>query len=502
MVSLAGAVGLLTSCGVRKGTPDWVPHDAAVVRCTIAGPNLRLPKLFDEIPTPAVPTGLLARNMDPIALDDLGYERDRPVCASLQTPSAQELDHAAKAIAELDEIRSVVSKSLRELGRCRCTYARALDATGLVPGCLEKPTDPSCEVEADEIEAMRTILEPLENKLARTEVPRVHWRLSGRTDRVGRFVAKRNELIARHPGGSEVYVPNAPLPPKQGARLVRALLDVEGVVAVVRQDSGRALLVVRELDDELILDHFAYPDFGGRPPTSVHALLPYFDDLQASRYREALAPPATPRQLLLKAKKGYLIELDRAALERIDRAAIIAAEFAQLPYDESREVRELPPLLVDRVALQVPYGTDGEVLKAKLRLTEDGRRWLDAVKGMKMSQSLITLGQLEQPPRFEAARPRSEDMFLLRGQPIEGLLFAGPTALPQVLAAVEIAAPGSVRGKTDDWKVELPSGFMPGEFPTRQGLALLRERLSLRPHELEGERVDKGRALLLELAPE
>src|SRR5690606_32475359 len=65
-------LAVVSGCGVGKGTPEWIGSNAAVVRCTVAGPNLELPRLFDELPSPALPTGLYARTMDPIALDQLG----------------------------------------------------------------------------------------------------------------------------------------------------------------------------------------------------------------------------------------------------------------------------------------------------------------------------------------------------------------------------------------------------------------------------------------------
>ena len=486
-------------CGVRKGAPEWIPNDAAVIRCTVSGPNLQLPKLLDELPTPKIPTGLLARSMDPIALDQLGFERDRPVCASLVSPPASEIERASEAIAELEEVRREVGRKVRELGSCRCTYAAAIDASGLVSGCVTQATDPNCVAQSDKVRELATILEPLYDQLGRTEVPRIHWRLAGRNDRPGRFAVLHDRLISRHPGGSEVFLAKTPLPPRHGTKLIAKLLTLEGVVAVVRQDSGRALLIVRELDAQLILDHFAYPDWGTHVPAHIYALLPYLDDAQIPRYLEALTAPSDPRKTMLAPTKGYLIELDHAGLERVDQATLVAANFAQFQYDEARERRVLPTALVDRIAVQVPFGTEGTALHLRLRLTEDGRRWLDGVDGLELRDALSTLAQLEHEPSFQAARTGTEDLFLLRGRSIEQLLFAGPSALPQVLAAIEAASPGSLEGEADDFEVALPSGSLPGGFPSRPGSALIRERLSLYPHTLEGRRVDRGRVLALEL---
>jgi hypothetical protein len=503
-VALSVLVGA-SGCGVRKGEPDWIGDDAAVVRCTVAGPNLSLPRLFDQIPSPAPPTGLYARVMDPIALDELGYQRDRVVCASLQAPDAAQLDRAEVAIAELHELRRGLVQSTRALGGCRCHYADRLDARALVPGCYNAPTRRDCDSDSEALEALREQLAPLRAKLAEVEVPRTHWRLSGRTDRLGRFVARHDRLIARHSGGSEVFLAKTPLPPQPGTRLIAGLLAVEGVVAVVRQDGGRGLLVVRELDDALILDHFADPDWyaagirRGVDP-ELHALLGHIEDAQLPRYRAALAPPSERRKLLLDPRKGYTVELDHAALERVDRAILIAAAYAQLDYDQDQELRELPPLVVDRIGFQVLYGSEGEALRARLRLTDEGRQWLASVAKQSPVSAAATLSAIDVTPSFAAGTPGFASLFLLRGQPIEQALFAGPPGVPKLLVAIGSTTPAAIDGVVGEFEVELPTGPLPGQFGTRRGLAELRERISVAGHRVDVELVDGGGTLALELS--
>ncbi|PRP92071.1 hypothetical protein ENSA5_51650 [Enhygromyxa salina] len=497
---------LLGGCGVRKGAPDWIGSDAAVVRCTVSGPNLELPQLFDAIPSVAVPTGFYARTMDPMALDSLGFERDRVVCATLQAPDAAELDAAATAIDELHEVRNELSRQAHKLGKCVCAYADALDSRTLVPDCADRPTRLNCELEPEAVEALATLLAPLNAKLETTEVPRIHWRLFGRTDRPGRFVARYEELLSRHPSGSEVFVPRTPLPPTPGSKLLAGLLALDDVVAVVRQDGGRALLVVREIDDDLVLDHFAYPDWHGAGARGVDvelsSLLLHLDDAQLARYREALEPPAQARAPMFTPREGYMVELDRAGLERVDRALLLAAHFAGQRYDEARETRVLPPLLVDRFAHQVPYGTEGKALRVRARLTEQGRQWIGETEKVAAFEALPSLGQLDFKPQWQPAVEEGvARLFVLRGQPTERLLFAGASALPDVLAAIETSAPGSIDGDIDDFEVAVPSGPLPGEFESRPGSETLREWLSLTPHELGVELVDGGQIIELELEP-
>jgi len=498
-------LALSSACGVRNGAPEWIGDDAAVVRCTVSGPTLALPRLFSDLPSPALPTGLYARTMDPIALDQLGFERDRVVCATLQAPAEAELERAQLSIAKLHAARRELLKSTRKLGGCRCAYADALNLRALVPGCAERPTQLSCALEPDALDQLRGLLAPFEATLAATEIPRTHWRLSGRTDRHGRFVARNDLLLGRHLGGSEVFVAKTPLPPQRGMTLIAGLLALEHVVAVVRQDGGRALLVVREIGDELVLDHFAYADWQALTPSRVdpelYALLPHLDDAQLGRYRAALERPSERRELLMKPRKGYMVELDHAGLERVDRAMLVAAEFARLPYDEANERRELPALVVDRVAYQIPYGTEGRALAARMRLSEDGRRWLAAVAGQPAIEALASLGREDVAPVFEAAEPGFGPGFVLRGQPIEQLLFAGPSGLPKVLVAIEGPAPGAIAGTIEDFEVQLPTGPLPGGFPSRAGIAELRERVSISAYSLKVELGDRGRVVSLKLSP-
>src|SRR5690606_35593416 len=155
-------LAMLSACGVRKGAPDWIGSDVAVVRCTVSGPNLALPRLFDDLPSAPIPTGLYARSMDPIALDQLGFERDRVVCATLQAPETAELERAHEQIAKVREQRRALLKSTRKLGGCRCAYADALDVRALVPGCADKPTRLSCTLDPKELDQLRRSLAPLE----------------------------------------------------------------------------------------------------------------------------------------------------------------------------------------------------------------------------------------------------------------------------------------------------------------------------------------------------
>ena len=53
LVSLVLLAPAVCSCGVRKGAPDWIGSDAAVVRCTVLGPQPLAPAPVRRAPQPS-----------------------------------------------------------------------------------------------------------------------------------------------------------------------------------------------------------------------------------------------------------------------------------------------------------------------------------------------------------------------------------------------------------------------------------------------------------------
>src|SRR5690606_40446482 len=98
-----------------------------MVRCTTAGRD-RMPPVLLDLPLPSVPTGLLARQLDPMALDDMGFEREQPVCAALLEPSGDTIDAARQGVTTLLDAHARAGAQARaSLGRCTCEVARAAD---------------------------------------------------------------------------------------------------------------------------------------------------------------------------------------------------------------------------------------------------------------------------------------------------------------------------------------------------------------------------------------
>lgn len=470
-------------CGLGKDATRWISDDAAVVRCTVAGSAYRLPDLAVELPAPSTPTGLYARVLDPMALDDLGYTRDATVCASLVAPSEVTLSEAKAGLEKVIAARAELDLEARKLGPCACEVARAIGKHDLLASCVGKPWERHCIAKEFEKQDMEKLVAPLETALGEATVPRLHWRLAGPSDRPARFLARSGELLPRHSGGSKIYQRGEPVPERLNHVLISSLLEEDGVIAVVRQDSGTALLVMRIVNGQLVLDHFRYP----KVDESMLALLPHVDNAQVDDYRAALAAPAATRKLALDPKDGTLVELDRAALERVDEGLVLSSVLAKA-YSTEREQRSLPPVVFDRVTFQVPFGEQGETARAVLRLSEEGRTW---VSGMGEDLIVNALDTVQVSALEPALAPGGRDPgFLSRGRSPDRIWFAGAHQFVEIVRAIEYAAAGSIRGSGAQWTLTIPSGPLPGEFfDTPEELKRLRERLSKRRHEL-GVQID------------
>jgi hypothetical protein len=465
-----------------------------MVQCVISGKNHRQSALVTELPVPAPPTGLYGRQLDPFALDDLGYQRDSAVCATLETPDEEEIAQARKSMDVLGRVRAAANKEAAIEGRCICQTLQELDSDDLIPLCVGRPTRMDCEVSEESIARAKEIITPVERALAEAHVPHVHWRLVGVADRPDRFAAWKSEIIKLHPGGSEVYVRGAPIVGRGNHELLEALFEIEEVQVVVRQDSGRALLVIRQMSrGQLVLDHFSYPRLGN----NFQPIVSHLDNRQIQRYKLALERPAEQRKLLFDPSEGTIFEFDRSALDRLDRSLVEATVLEASRYSEAREVREVAPVLVDRMALQIPIGHDGEVLRAKLEFTTAGEAWLAKFGQEDLFANLHVLLDLDVEPTFTLGG--KDPGFVLRGSPLEQSLFGGVNAMPALMEALDGAMAGSLDGTTKEWTLDIPAGPLPGELDTRPGLQRLRERLSKTPHRLSGKM--SGPTLELELRP-
>lgn len=485
----------LAIAGCSAKVPEaWISERAAVIRCTSAGKERMPPVLVDQW-GPSVPTGLYARAMDPLALSELGFQRDALACATFEAPTEAEIEDVRTSVAALSETYEDASReAIRAAGRCTCDTAEGLGLRDLIASCSERSTREDCEAGYREAE-LRTALAPLLAALEQTRLPLLHWRLAGETDREGWFLENLSELLSRHEGGSTVYRVGEAVPARGNFELIRGLLEEDDVVAVVRQDAGTALLVVREKGDMLVLDHFSYPAVSNRN----RPLLAFLDNANLSEYVDRLKAPSSTRKPDLDPTRGNLVEVDRALLEEVDRMIAFGLPLAGATYDPSAEKREGPDPMIDRVTVLAPFGNDGEVLVARLKLSGAGTQWAQTLTDAISTPTLEELSLSGEGPSFVAGAP-IEVPFVLRGTTTESFLFLGLHRFADWMARVEMNHPSTIQGNSVEWSFELPTADLALGRPDAP-LPRLREQLAGSPYRAEAHFEPARDVMRVELRP-
>ncbi len=489
----------LGACGGGELATRWVPHDAALVRCTTAG-RTRMPPVLLDLPLPKVPTGLLARQLDPMALNDMGYERDQPVCAALLRPSEPSLARARADITGLVEsYQQTGARARASMGRCACDVARVAGVAELLTMCRDEPHRPSCQPRPDQLTQIQEVVSPLREALANTPVPRLHWRVAGRSDRPGWMVKRLVELLPRHTGGATVFQPGQVVPSRHNHVLIRRLLGAPGVRGVLRLDGGRAVLVIRERDDALVLDLLVFTPVDPR----LVPLLPFIDEGRAEAVVDSLEPPGrrwTPRVPL---NQGNLVALERTGLRAVDRLLLTMAPLAG---DQAAptDLPEAEEPLVEEVTMQAKFGAQGKVLSARLDLSPAGQQWAQSLPDLLLAPNLEVLGfPLETRPDAEGERAPKTRSLLTHGTPTATLILDGLPRMASLMRALEMAHPGSVGGRLDAWELTMPAGAVGpgGTVPPPTELRAWSERLATEPYRLKMTLDPRREVLELTLEP-
>lgn len=401
-----------------------------------------MPPVLLDLPAPEPPTGLYARVLDPMALDDLGFERDAVACAML-LPTEPDTDATVEALfsARAKAGRAAVSAG----GFCACEAASELEARALLPQCSDRPTRSRCKVE-ELLPAVEAALEPVYAALAQARPPLVHWRLVGKSDRPGWFVRQQALLAERHDGGSSIFVRGQAVPRRGNGALLKALLAEDDVVAVARQNSGLGLLVVREVGKTLVLDHFSYPAVSGQ----AVPVIPYIDNAAIGRYRSLLAKPTQTRKLRLDPSKGNMVEVDFSHLETLDDALSSGATLAGV---RPAGARIVPDRRVELVAAQAPFGKQGQQLDARIELTSVGAQWAELLT---TSDLLPGLSSLELADVEALPEAQSELPLWVAGTALERNVVFGLEQVPSFMDDVESRYPGAVGGTGRAWNFTMP----------------------------------------------
>jgi hypothetical protein len=268
---------------------------------------------------------------------------------------------------------------------------------------------------------------------------------------------------------------------RENGPLIQQLFQVDGVTAIVRQDSGRALLIIRESRGDLILDHFSYP--APIPIGIVHLL----DNNNYDEYARRLAKPGSTRSPLLDVTKGNIVEFDWQLVDAVDQMAEVAGLLMDTPYDPEQETLVDPEPYVDRVAYQAPFGREGEALMVKAQLTELGTKWAQGTVGAVLSPTMIELGLTPQePPSFTPPSPDTSKQisYVGRGTQVQFAGVHGLRMAPEVFAAIERTHPGTIQGKGDEWAMEIPKADLTGAVGPGGPFSGLREMFTRKPYKV------------------
>lgn len=495
-VGLVVLVGLgLSGCRSGRVDGDLFPESTAVVRCTKSGRLRETPRDWLAFPVPRPPTGMFARAMDPAALDELGFQRDASVCAALEAPSSDEVEVVASSLGALDEALARADMELRARSGCGCVEARRQSADHLFASC-RRVRRRDCPDDAALTADVAEMVTDLRGKIADVSLPKRHWRLFGTADRPDRIAVRFPDVVGMYEGGSELFVPGQEPGGGRSDELVAALLAEPEVVAVIRQDGGTAMLVVRSHRGQLVLDHFAYDRLSDRYGRLVSELDRAHIDWHRARLE--LGSGGGRPEFHFSPSDGSFMGVYGEPLAQVDAMVEAAARMQGLRYDRSQEISKRPPVLVDRVEISLPGSADGGSFEAWVHLTAEGVEVVDAATEDQLSVQFGDLAFDDQQPIFEPDEPLD---FVGRGQPVERTLLDGIHGFFSVLETVERAQPGAVVGNLDELTVNFPSGPLPGELETRPGLQSLRELLSKQRHVLTARRAGAAFEISVRAAP-
>ena len=414
---------IVAGCSGAKDPMPWIADDAAVVQCTTSG-RTRMPPVLLRLPYPPAPTGLYARGLDPMALVDMGFERDKPACAALLPLDDDEVRDAAARLPLLTAIAHATSTDIVRSVPCACETADAIGVRDLVVACATIPSR-NCAPNQARTEKLQALLVPLVDAMQSTPVPRLHWRLVGPTDRPTWFAERIDELLGRHAGGSTVYLAGEAIPARDNFALLRRLLEHDHVVGVVRQDNGKAFTVARVIDGMQVLDHFALPPLDNE----LAPLRSQLDNTHVDDIIAALDKPVRPYRPLRSPDDGNFSELDVAGLERVDAMLVAASSLSGAPYVEADEERDEPDRYVERVTVQAPFGQEGRALRVAAQLSEDGKLWATAMRDEPLGSDVSVLDLSGDTPHFKPA-VTPPPPFVLRGTPRTGSSCTACTACP------------------------------------------------------------------------
>ena len=435
------------------------------------------------LPLPEIPEGTLTNDLEPWTLSELGFLEGDVVCAGWIAPADLRIRRERE---DAQRVQAAVA-AFNQLARgCGCTAAQRLGMVADAPNCLRGRSIRECDPDPTLQQELFNAHEKMTAELADFTPVRRHWRVAGPLGRTGRF-----EYILEFEGaklsiGGDAYTTSGRKPDPLVNPLVHHLMGLPDVVAVVRYDTGRALLVARELEQLLVLDYFEHT----APPEIWNGR---WDELDASRpdaLDELLALPeldAIERAPI----GGPAVTWRVAAGVALDTQAQAARALQSPVYDLEAEIYDPGPIPFAeiRASSVAPDEAGGQpTLQIRALLSPEGHAWLDPVVAGGLAGAINPL--LEDASDYTFTPAPRPPTYAFRGQAWERGIVVGARRFPLLLGALFDADANAVKGSLGAGaEIRLPQGPLPegkqGALETLAGLAPLRTALSLRAHVLE-----------------
>ena len=514
---VVGAAALV-GCGPGDPVKTWIARDAAAIHCTVASSTARVPPVAGELPTVPAPNQFFLRDFAPVDLHDLGFAPQTTVCAALMVPSGEAVAREQEELTAAREERDALVKKMRRADPCLCEQLRALELLWFDASCHDTPVQFGCPI--DDVLAQRALgdkLAEIEAWRSATRVRPRHWRLAGTTDRPAVFEHRLRRIRRRYRGPVELFDRTRSATSGPSTQLVNALLKEPSVVMVLRIDRGRSIMVVREPKrGVLVLDLFEKPIYQDAGVAMLGAL----DDAHPDLYLEMLRQPSKGYSPPAEVSAARTVELDFAGLERAEEALRGLARFFGVKILASVAAGEEAEALVDRVTWTVSLSDDPRAseMSARLHLSPAGREWVSAARDARLMSSVYDAAEaLENipSPLFEAwaregveetaaaepgqTRDSARDIVASVPLGVRAFWAHGLARAAVFLSAAEYAAPGSLSGTVDAWRLQIGLGFRPGDLAVPSGLTRLMSRLSTYPHALSGAVAEGGQTVEIRL---
>lgn len=468
---------------------EYLPRDSPVVLCErVQDPDLEVElkpsRWFSDLGVPMPPVGSFANTMQPRIFRELGFGFGTRICAAAIVPSSTQIEDQALAAADVVKAEHAFNALLDS---CGCTLIKELGQIHRAPVCISKRTRRDCPDLSDRSAQIDDALAEFDAALA-AQRPRLHWRVVGTLGKSGRFAVMAQTRLdwLEFPGKISTREKNAT--GDADDPLVQQMLGEEGVVAVIRQGHGHAILVVREIGDALIFDYFeqlADPkrwggdwgsldqDFLGAPTTAALALPAKGASMEA-QFAELPGDVLTPR-----GESQGLIHLDHGRLDDLDLLMMAARRMADFRYNEPAEKSSRDALVADVLTL---VWKERE-LHGRLRLTSEGQSWWGPAQGGEtVVQHALSRATPREAYSFQAG---GRHEFILRGTQLERALFDSLRGFPGVLGAIFSSDASAITGDPEDFEVKLAPGEVASGLDTTPGLQFLRTHLSLVRHKLD-----------------